>query len=207
MKKPEHKCAPLWKKSMVDGLSLFQITDFLSEIMDNGDMYGYEYGDESEYYLEYKEQFDELAFGASELYDALCESDLRDNWDDMTVALLGPTHRVLGYDIAREDYFSMVNRYDEEFASEEAGKRIERLTKRDMMRCFQKVLTTLVLFLDIKAAHDSLCAIVEELDDRGAIIKRRLDEINRRADQVNETYDTEFDKLVASLPQRVWVEG
>ena len=206
MRKPEHKYAPLWKKSMVDGFSLFQIEGFLSEIMDNGCMYGYENGDESEYYLEYKEHFDELALGASELYDALTESDLRDNWDDMTVALLGSTHKVLGYDVSREDYFSMINRYDEEFATEEAVKRIERLTKRDMIRCFQKVMATLVLFLDIKAAHDSMCSIVKELDERGTLLKRRLDEINRLAGQVNESYDSEFDKLAGSLPQRMWVE-
>ncbi len=65
MKNPEQKYAPLWKKSMVDGFSLFQIMDFLEEITENGDMYGYEYGDESRYYHEYKELFDELAAGAA----------------------------------------------------------------------------------------------------------------------------------------------
>jgi hypothetical protein len=183
VKKPEHKYAPLWKKSMVDGFSLFQIENFLEEIMEHGDMYGYEYGDESEYYLEYKELFDELALGAEEMLSALRDSDLRDNWDDMVVVLIGPAHKLLGFDESREDYFTMMNRYDEEFAADVSEKRITRLTKRDLIRCFQKVMTTLVLFLDIKAAHDSLCAIVDELDNRAAMMKSG-----------------------SSTPQRSWIE-
>jgi len=171
VKKPEHKYAPMWRKSMVDGFSLFQIENFLDEIAENGDMYGYEYGDESEYYLEYKELFDELALGAHEMLSALHDSDLRRNWDDMVVALIGSTHKILGFDESRQDYFTMINQYDEKLAADVSEKRIAKLTKCDLIRCFQKVMTTLVLFLDIKAAHDSLCAIVEELDDRAAIMK------------------------------------
>jgi len=183
MKKPENRYAPLWKKSMVDGFNLFQIENFLEEIAENGDMYGYEYGDESEYYLEYKELFDELALGADEMLNALRDSDLRDNWDDMVVVLIGSTHKILGFDESREDYFTMMNRYDEEYAADVSEKRIARLTKRDLIRCFQKIMTTLVLFLDIKAAHDSLCAIVEELDNRAAMMKNG-----------------------SSLPKRSWIE-
>jgi len=183
MKKPVQKYPPLWKKSMIDGFSLFQIEHFLEEIMGNGDYNGYEYGDESEYYSDYKELFDELAFGAEELLYALRNSDIQENWDDMVVTLLGSTHKILGFDVAREDYFTMISRYDEEYASEESEKRITRLTKKDLIRCFQKVLTALILFLDIKSAHDSLCAIVEELDDRAALMKQG-----------------------ASMPQKSWIE-
>jgi hypothetical protein len=183
MKKPVQKYPPLWKKSMIDGFSLFQIEGFLEEIMDNGDSYGFEYGDESEYYSEYKELFDELALGAEELLCAIRDSDIQENWDDMVVSLIGPTHKILGFDESREDYFTMIGRYDEEIASDESIKRITRLTKKDLIRCFQKVMTTLILFLDIKSAHDSLCAIVEELDDRAALMKQGL-----------------------SMPQRSWIE-
>jgi hypothetical protein len=206
MRIPEHKHTPLWKKSMVDGFSLSQMKDFLYEIMDNGDMYGYEHGDECGYYLEYKEFFDEVAFGASELYEALDSYDMSHNWDDMTVALLGQTHKVLVYDIVREDYFDMLNRWDEVYATNTAVRRIEKFTKKELITCFRQILTTLILFLDIKSAHDSLCAIVEELDDRGSILKRMMDEVNKRYANINETFDTEYDKLIASLPQRAWVE-
>ena len=51
-------------------------------------------------------------------------------------------------------------------------KRIERLSKRDIISCFRKVMTTLILFFDIKTAHDCLTAIVEELDERAAAMER-----------------------------------
>jgi len=160
LKKP---AVPLWKKSMLNFLNRDSIMEWLSEICDNGDMYGYENNSEGEYYQEYKELFDELSDGAYQLYYDMQESDLRDNWDDMTVALLGETQKVLGFDVIEQDYFGMLNRYDEEYAVEKAVERIERLTKRDMIRCFRKVMVTLLLFFDIKAAHDCLTSIVEGL--------------------------------------------
>ena len=172
MEKPK---VPLWKKSMLQFLNRDSIMEWLSEICDNGDMYGYEDKSESEYYQEYKELFDELSGGAWQLWEAMREDDLRDNWDDMTVALLGETQKVLGYDVIQHDYCEMLNRFDEEFTVQKALERIERLTKRDMIRCFRKIMVTLLLFFDIKAAHDCLTSIVEELDTKGALLQEKVD--------------------------------
>ena len=164
---------PLWKKSMLQHLNLSDILECLYEISDNGDMYGYACDEEGEsgYYQEYKDQFDELSAGAYSLWETLQNFDLREKWDDMTVALLGETQKVLGFDSIEQDYFGMLGRWDEEFAVEEAVKRIERLTKRDMIKMFRNVMVTLVLFFDIKTAHDCLTSIVQELDDHVAYMK------------------------------------
>jgi hypothetical protein len=176
---------PLWKKSMLQRLNLTDISDFLYEISDNGDMHGYNRDEEGEsgYYQEYKDQFDELSAGAYTLWESLQNIDLREHWDDMTVALLGETQKVLGFDSIEQDYYGMLGRWDEEFAVEEAIKRIERLNKRDMIKCFRNVMVALTLFFDIKAAHDCLTSIVQELDERAAYM------------QANGT-----------PPQRAWVE-
>jgi hypothetical protein len=205
MKNPEVKNAPLWRKSMLSALNLDSILMLLEEIAGNGCIFGYEYGDESEYYLEYKELFDELALGAYELWEALQESELRENWDNMTVALLGHTHKVIGFDVVQEDYFAMLNNYAEEKACEVSEQRIEKLTKRELIRCFQKVLTLIVLFLDIKAAHDSLCAIVEELDSRGAMLKQKYNEVSKMVSQAQKG-DVDIDDMAAVMPGRAWVE-
>lgn len=178
---------PLWKKSMLQTLNFYEINSLLDEISENGDMCGYASGEKSEYYQEFKELFDELSDGAYRLYETLSESDVRDNWDDMTVALLGKTHTVLGFDTVEQDYYHMLNPYDEDFAVEEATKCLERLTKRDLIKTFRKVMVSLVLFFDIKCAHDCLTAIVEELDERGALLQQK------------------YDKLFKT-PQRMWVE-
>ena len=201
--KPSEK--PLWKKSMLQTLNLGDIRDYLYEISENGDPFGYD-RDESGYYQDYKELFDELSAGACRLLEALEEWDIRENWDDMTVALLGYKQKVLGYDAAEEDYYSMLNPYSEDYAVEEAVKRIERLPKREMIRIFRIVMTTLVLFYDIKAAHDCLTSIVEELDNRGAILTNKNNEINRLYEDLTGKNGEMFDSIIEQMPQRMWIE-
>lgn len=195
---------PLWKKSILQTLSLSDIYTWLYEIGENGDPYGYENSEEG-YYQEYKEHFDELSCGAYSMLEALNDYDLKENWNDMIVALLGETHRVLGYDALETDYFHMLA-FEEEWAQEEAIKRIKRLSKYDMIRCFRKVMTTLVLFFDLKSAHDCLTSIVEELDERNAIFKQKSMEIDRLYQDLTLKCDTEFEAAIAKLPQRMWVE-
>lgn len=200
---------PLWKKSMLKSLNYYEITDFLYEISDNGDMYGYD-REESGYYQAYKEQFDDLSDGAYRLWDALDNSDysdysLRDIWDDMTVALLGYQEKVLGFDQVEEDYFSMLT-FLEDAAVQEAEKRLMRFTKEQLIKNFRKVLTTLVLFFDIKAAHDCLTSIVEELDERGAILERKNEKINRLYEDLTGANAKDFDEIIQGIPPRMWVE-
>lgn len=196
---------PLWKKSMLQFLNLGDISERLWEIVENGDMYGYD-REESEYYQEYKEQFDELSAGAYSLSEALNEYDIQENWNDMTVALLGYQQTVLGYDFEEADYFRMLDPFDEDFAAEEAEKRLLRLNKHDLIRIFRKVMVTLVLFFDIKAAHDCLTSIVEELDYRGAVLEEKNNQINLLYTDLTGKSAEIIDSLVSQLPQRMWVE-
>jgi len=201
----------LWKKSMLKFLNYQDIMEFLYEIQENGDMHGYENDRESEYYQEYKPFFDEISNGAYNLWEALHESELKDNWDDLTVALLGETQKVLGFDIVEQDYFAMINDIEENWAVEEAMKRLERLTKRDLLRLYKKVMTSLVIFFDIKAAHDCLTSIVSELNEKGMLLKNKTDDLIRLTNKL-ETPDwtalseDEFNNIVDSLPDRAWVE-
>lgn len=200
---------PLWKKSMLKSLNFYEIIDYLDEIVNNGDPYGYA-REESGYYQEYKEQFDDLSDGAFRLWDALENSDysdysLRDIWDDMTVALLGYQEKVLGYDQVEEDYFAMLT-FLEGAAVQEAEKRLMRFTKEQLIKNFRKVLTTLVLFFDIKAAHDCLTSIVEELDERGAILELKNEKINRLYEDLTGANAEDFDSIIQGIPPRMWVE-
>lgn len=196
---------PIWKKSMLQNLNFGSITDYLYEISENGDCFGYDGGDEG-YYQEYKEQFDELSAGAFALLDALEEYDVAENWDDMTVALLGYRETVLGYDAVETDYFAMANPYFEDLAVEEAKTRLMRLTKSELIRIFRSVMSVLVMFFDIKAAHDCLTSIVQELNERSAIFARKDEEINRLYENLTGRNAEQFDAIVSRLPQRMWVE-
>lgn len=207
----EQSKRPIWKKSMLKSLNYYELTEYLDEIGNNGDPCGYE-REESGYYQEYKEQFDDLSDGAYRLYEALNDYDyyagdcsLRDIWDDMTVTLLGYQEKVLGFDQVEEDYFAMLS-YQEDAAVKEAEKRLMRFTKEQLIKNFRKVLTTLILFFDIKAAHDCLESIVEELDERGAILERKNEQINKLYEDLTGSGSEEFDRIIEGIPPRMWVE-
>lgn len=216
MKQPQK---PLWRKSMLDNLNIDNIFENLSEISGNGDYYGYErdtswndYKNESGYYQEYKELFDELSVGAYDLEESMRQYrsekewlNIHDIWDDMTVALLGKTQKILGFDAIECDYYGMLD-IDEKWAQEECVKRIERLTKHEMIRAFREVMVSLTSFFDIKAAHDCLTSIVEELDYRGALLQCKNNEINQLYKDLTGKNGAEFDQIIANIPQRMWVE-
>lgn len=204
-KRVTEKRTAIWRKSMLEKLNLSTIEDMLQEIFDDGDECGYDCDTDGSYYDDYKDQFDELAGAASELFDAMREYEIEENWDDMTVSLMGEVYTVLGYDEVELDYYHLLS-YEEDWATNEAAKRIMRLTKADMLRLFRKVLCTLMLFYDVKAAHDCLVSIVEELDERAALMKRKEDEINWLYKDLTGKNEEQFDALIETLPQRMWVE-
>ena len=195
---------PLWKKSILENLRLDDIREWLWEVGENGDPYGYEREDEG-YYNEYKELFDDLSAGAVAMLDALENSDIEDNWDDIVVGLLGLTYEVLGYDSSEYDYFHMLS-WDQDAAILEAEKRLKRLTKDELIRIFGKALRTLLLFFDLKASHDCLAAVVTELDDRGALLDAKNERINQLYTDLTGKSGEAFDAEINNIPQRMWVE-
>ena len=228
MKTANRPKTPLWKKSMLAKMDLASVRDALYEIAENGDAYGYEYGDEAGYYAEYKDQFDELAAQAGILQDSIDaaisekymdEYEFEEQWNDITVAMLGELYTVLGFDCVEMDYYGILAP-EEEWAQEEARKRLERLTKAQMLDRFAFVWKVLILFYDLKAEHDCLVAIVEELDEKGALLERKNDAIDRKNDAIDRKNDAidriyeditgksgeDFDAMLRTIPQRMWVE-
>lgn len=166
--------SPLWKKTMLQRLNLDDMRADLDEISEAGDYYGYEGDSLGEYYDEYRPLFNELSTGAYDLIETIermGEFDGEDfaAWDDFTVALIGPVRKVLGYDSDRMDYFEMLS-CDEDAAVREAEKRLQRLTKSQLIAIFRRVMIALVAYWDIKGSFDTLSAVVNELDSRSAVL-------------------------------------
>lgn len=199
---------PIWKKSMLDGLDLGSIQNELYDMSENGDFWGYDDRDEGSYYDEFRELFNEIAEGATDLNEAIenwrCMMD--GAWDDLTVGMLGNTQRVLGFDTVERDYYRMTEPYMEDWAQEEACKRVEHWTKREMMGNFKFVLSTLVSYLDLKAASDTMLAVVAELDYRGAILEEKTNRIDQIYSDITGKSAEQFEKELENLPQRMWIE-
>ena len=199
---------PIWKKSMLDGLDLGSIQNELYDMSENGDCWGYDDRDEGSYYDEFRELFNEIAAGATDLNEAIdSRCGMMDGaWDDLTVGMLGNTQRVLGFDTVERDYYRMTEPYMEDWAQDEACKRVERWTKREMMGNFKFVLATIVSYLDLKAASDTMLAVVAELDYRGAMLEEKTNRIDQIYSDITGKSAEQFEKELENLPQRMWVE-
>lgn len=204
---------PLWRKSMLAYLNLDDIYNQLYEISENGDVYGYDTYGESEYYYMYAELFKEIAIGANELMEGI--DAIRDDyefnidiWNALSVALLGRQEQILGFDPVQDDYIAMCDpdNWENIKAVDEAERKCKRMTKAELLKTFKQILTTLTLFYDVKSAHDCLAAVVTELEEKGALLERKNDEINRLYKDLTGSSEKEFDRLIANLPQRMWVE-
>lgn len=76
-------------------------------------------------------------------------------YDDCTVALIGNRYDTVGFDALQEDYFSLTG-YEDGLAYTEAGKRLMRHTKADMLSLIGQCVGILVAFLDVRQQYDYL---------------------------------------------------
>lgn len=177
-------------------------------------------GDEDEAW-EFRMAFSSLEASADQLYEAINENFGHWDWEererefnDCTVALIGNRYRLVGYDSDEEDYYSLTS-YDSELAQSEAGKRLMRLTKKDMISTIGQCVGILVAFLDLRQQYDYLKATFDILRDENTSMLKQVKEIEQAyLDAVTtDPYSREgkaarkrFDQLLDTLPARAWIE-
>lgn len=161
---------------------------------------------------EFKMAFADLEGKAEQLMNAVSEWEIREEYDTCTVALIGNRYRTVGYDGLEEDYFSLTS-YQEELAYTEAGKKLMRHTKAEMISVIGQSLGTLVAFLDLRQQYDYLKATMDILRDENTSLLQTIKEINSAyeaaaADGFYGWYDSvkKFDRLLEKLPARAWLE-
>lgn len=169
---------------------------------------------------EFRMAFADLEGEADELYDAIQEwhswdeEEFGKTYDDCTVGLIGNCFKTVdffGGDIS-EDYTELTAP-QAELAKTEAGKRLMRLTKAQMLDNIGQCLRVLLAFLNVRQKYDYLKATFDILrDQNGAMLRivREIDEAYTAADEAG-WYDwkdavKKFDRLLGELPERCWVE-
>lgn len=167
-------------------------------------------GDVEEEY-EFRMAFCELDAKVTNLQDQLYDN-IWDRagvqFDDCLVALVGNRYRMVGFDGFEEDYYSLTS-YEEGLAYTEAGERIMRMTKKEMLSCIGQVVGITMAFLDIRQQYDYLRATMDVLRGENHAILQVVKEIEAaylEAAEENFTNTVKLDRLIAQLPDRAWLE-
>ncbi len=164
-------------------------------------------GDEDEVF-EFKMAFSELEIECERL-----SSNIRDQWDiqeyfdDCTVALIGNRFNVVGFDTVEEDYFGLCA-YEQELATTEAGRRVTRWTKAEMLSKIGHCMGITVAFLNLRERYDYLKATMDILRNENASVLKVVREIETAYNNLDGSSEREnaFDKLLRELPDRAWIE-
>lgn len=165
-------------------------------------------GDEEDAF-EFQMAFSELSAKVDRLVEAMYEIGDQQQYDDCTVALIGNRYTLVGFDGYEEDYFQLAG-YESHLAESEAGKRMMRHTKAEMLSIIGQSVGTLIAFLDIRQQYDYLKATIDILrGENQSMLQaiKRIEELYDRAQMDDWERDSrEFDALVAVLPEKMWIE-
>lgn len=165
-------------------------------------------GDEEDAF-EFQMAFSELSAKVDRLVEVMYEIGDQQQYDDCTVALIGNRYTLVGFDGYEEDYFQLAG-YESQLAESEAGKRMMRHTKAEMLSIIGQSVGTLIAFLDIRQQYDYLKATIDILrGENQSMLQaiKRIEELYDRAQMDDWEQDSrEFDALVAVLPEKMWIE-
>lgn len=168
-------------------------------------------GDEEEAW-EFRMAFSDLTAKADQLWEALSELEDYDDFDDCTVAILGNIYNVLGYDTLEEDYFSL-SRYEQGLAATEAGKRIMRRTKAEMISAMGQCWGIVLAFCDLREKFFGLKATLDILRGQNRTMLEAVRNVERQyeaAENVSfcgwDPAAKKYEQLLMLLPERMWLE-
>ena len=162
-------------------------------------------GEEDEAW-EFRLMFADLEARAEQLYEALTEWGVAEDYDTCTVALIGNRYRTVGYDGYEEDYTSLCH-YEQELAHTEAGKRLMRRNKAEIIATIGQCVGALVSFLDLRQQYDYLKATFDILRGENTSVLRLVKDIDAAYNEAESGGDSrKLDRLLLELPDRLWIE-
>ena len=173
-------------------------------------------GDEDEAF-EFRMLFSELSADADHLYNCIVDNygyyeEGQKEFDDCTVALIGNRYEVVGFDGYMEDYMAMTS-YEQDLAKTEAGKRLMRHTKAEMLSIIGQSMGTLLAFYDLRQRYSSMKASIDILRGNNSALLQQVKEIEEAYEKAEAVEfhswhgeTKRFDRLCELLPERAWLE-
>lgn len=147
-------------------------------------------------------------------------------YDDCTVALLGKRFRypMSGFDPYEQDFFGL-NGSEEFTATEEAKKRLKRLTKDQIVDLVGSSVAILLTFNDFRVSYERFMTVYEILTGTNQETMEAMEKIDKLYDEATvawlksnkgrekwrldskERYALyQFDSVLEKIPPRMWVE-
>lgn len=167
-------------------------------------------GDEEDAW-EFKMAFADLECKCERLLEQFAgwQSPDEQTFDDCTVALIGNCYNLVGFDDYEEDYFALTS-YQERLAEEEAGKRLMRKTKKEIISTIGQCVSTLLAYYDIRQRYDYLQAEFDILRNQNTALLDTIKEIEHLYDEAQSSGEwsinvRKFNTLLDALPQELWV--
>lgn len=145
------------------------------------------------------------------------DNDVERAFDNMTVALIGNRYRLVDYDDFERDYYSLAG-YESKLAETEAGKRVMRMTKKEMLATIGNCMGILLAYMDLQYKFDRLKATLDILQDKNHAMLDTIKDIEKAYDDWAKDTDIyhgmEFDNgresarrfndLLETLPPEIW---
>ena len=211
-----------YKKALVNGMNYDEIVNEVRQIMEECDEISY-YSKEDfedladilgndEMAYEFKMTFGTLSADCYKLSEDLRDYDIPEYFNDFFVAIKGGNYGdgLLGYDADEGDYFGLDT--SEIWAAEEISrKRIERLTKSEIISTATKCFRIFMAFVGIQSRYQDLKTAIDILRDRHSGLLQAIKQINELYEKSAEEnfwgeHNKEFDRLLDALPYDVWVQ-
>lgn len=155
---------------------------------------------------EYRMTFADISADCERLISVMSDTDVEENFDIFLVTANGGFYRTVGYGSYEADYF-LLSGYESEWAQSEAAKRLMRLTKQEIIELARKVFGVIAAYTDLVQHYDKLEAVYNIAKGENALLLSAVQRVDEAYTRYIENDDKrEFDKLVASLPARAWLE-
>lgn len=225
------KCRNLcYKKPALMDLGYYAITEKLDEIQEVCSEIHWAYDDDEtlvnafdgndEEAWEFKMAFAELEGEAYQLSDSIrenfCYNNAEQDFNDTSVALIGDCYDMVGYDGYEENYYRLTS-YETRLAETEAGKRLMRKTKPEIIATIGQTIGIILSFQNVQFKYEYLKSTIDIFKDKNMSV---LQVIKAIEEQYMSLFDEDgnldtwlkfkeirkFDSMVQELPEKYWVE-
>lgn len=192
-------------------LETFESLEDVSYVTQNDEMLMKALDGDEEEAFELRVAFAALAEDLDRFFEDLDGAWLPDCFDDFFCACAADDVEFAGYDVVEKDYFGLTC-FEAEIGQEEARKRLERLTKKELIEAAQRCYQVAVAYLGLRSRYEDLRAAVDILRAQHDGLMHGIKAIEELYDQwCKATYGAKtaighkMDDIADQMPDEVWV--